>query len=241
MRLTGRLNKGREKGYLRLELLFEPNDRLLGLNVDVEGAEHAVFARVHIRVQLQACHVDRDADPVKTVHIDIVKVAFVLTANFLQVKREVCPQFAHIELEIAHLGQLVHLLYEQHRIVLTRRHQQIVIRETHQTVQLDVFRITRCVLLLFSATVDNHSVSSALFRVLHHRSVFACGGGLPCQCRRQSFLSEEFKLAVLQVRVVETRQDVADAQALRDALGLLVLLLVERDVVVLRDVLQRLE
>ena len=127
MRLTGT----REKGYLRLELLFEPNDRLLGLNVDVEGAEHAVFARVHVRVELQACHVDRDADPVKAVHIDIVEVAFVLTPNFLQVEREVGPQFAHIELEIANLGQLVHLLYEQHRIVLARRHQQIVIRETH--------------------------------------------------------------------------------------------------------------
>ena len=95
--------------------------------------------------------------------------------------------------------------------------------------------------MLLSATIDDDGVSSPLLRVLRHRNISACGGVLPGLFRRHSLLSEELKLAVLQVRVVKTRQDVADAQALRNTLRLLVLLLVERDVVVLRDVLQRLE
>ena len=85
---------------------------MLGLNVDIEGAKDAVFARVHVRVQLQTGHVNRDANPIKALLIDIIEVALILTSDFLQVKWKVGPQFAHVELEIANLGQLVHLLYE---------------------------------------------------------------------------------------------------------------------------------
>ena len=51
--------------------------------------------------------------------------------------------------------------------------------------------------------------------------------------------AKELKLGVLKGGIVEAGQDVGDAQSLRDALGLLELLLIEGDVVVLCYVLER--
>ena len=46
---------------------------------------------------------------------------------------------------------------------------------------------------------------------------------------------------MLQIGIVETRQDIGDTESLRDTLSLLELLLIECDVVVLGYVLERLE
>ena len=89
--------------YLRLELLLEPDHRLLSLYVDVEGAQYAFFARVHVREELQACHIDRDADPVEAFYIDILEMSTVHASDLLQVELEVGPELAHVELEVADL------------------------------------------------------------------------------------------------------------------------------------------
>lgn len=55
------------------------------------------------------------------------------------------------------------------------------------------------------------------------------------------FLSQELELIVFKIGVIEATKDVADAEALRNTLALLELLLVERDVVVSCNILQWLQ
>ena len=54
-----------------------------------------------------------------------------VATNFLQVEVKVCLQLFHVKLEVAHLRQLVHLLDEEHSVVLGGCHEQIIICEPH--------------------------------------------------------------------------------------------------------------
>jgi hypothetical protein len=46
-----------------------------------------------------------------------------VTSNLLQIQVEVGLQFLHVELEVAHFGEIVHLLDEEHGVVLRCCHQ----------------------------------------------------------------------------------------------------------------------
>ena len=41
-----------------------------------------------------------------------------MATNFLQVEVKVCLQLFHIKLEVADLGKVVHLLNEEHSVIL---------------------------------------------------------------------------------------------------------------------------
>ena len=62
-----------------------------------------------------------------------------------------------------------------------------------------------------------------------------------CEIIADLFFSEELLLTVFEIGIVKGGKDVADAEPLRNALRLLELLFVERDVVVAGDVLQGLQ
>ena len=105
---------------LRFEFLLEPEDRLFSLHVNIQRAKHSLLLRVDVRDQLQSLHVNGDTDPVTKLDIDVLCIKLVLrvAANLLQVQIEVRLQLAHVELEVAHLRQFVHLLNKQHGVVL---------------------------------------------------------------------------------------------------------------------------
>ena len=65
---------------------------------------------------------------------------------------EVSSELSHVELKVAHLGQFVHLLDEQHGIVLACRHQEVIIGQSHQAIKLDS-RIRGCSI---GVAVDYH-------------------------------------------------------------------------------------
>ena len=67
------------------------------------------------------------------------------------------------------------------------------------------------------------------------------GGCTKSSCSTALFSPQERQLAIFKIGVIEAGEDVRDAEALRYALRLLELLFVEGDVVVLSDVLERLE
>ena len=116
-------------GYLRFELLLEPYDGLIGLHVDIKCAQDTLLLSVDVRNQLKRCHINRDADPVAQLYIEVLLVEFVLsmTANLLEIEDKVCLKLSHVELEVAHLGQLVHLLNKEHSVVFRCCHEQVVI------------------------------------------------------------------------------------------------------------------
>lgn len=122
----------------------------------------------------------------------------------MQIQPKIRLKLLRIELEIAHLRQLVHLLNEEHGIVLRVCHEEVVIGQTHQAVQFDRLPIF-----------------------------------LPILVQTHIFTPQELQLIIFQVRVVERTENVGDAQPLRNTLRLLILLLVESDVVVFGDILQR--
>ena len=77
-----------------------------------------------MRNQLQSLHVDCDTDPVAEGSVDILVVEIMtrVTADLLQVEVEVCLQLLHVELEVAHLRQVVHFLNKEHGVVLRSCH-----------------------------------------------------------------------------------------------------------------------
>jgi hypothetical protein len=56
----------------------------------------------------------------------------------LKVQEKVGLEFLHIELEVGNFGEIVHFLNEQHGVVLGGCHQQVVISQAHQAVQLQL-------------------------------------------------------------------------------------------------------
>ena len=129
--------------YLRFELLLEPYDGLIGLHVDIKSAQDALLLSVDVRNQLKRCHINRNTDPVAQRDIEVLLIELVLsmTANLLEIEDEVCLKLSHVELEVTDLRQLVHLLDEEHSVVLRCCHEQVVICKPHQTIQLNAIRI----------------------------------------------------------------------------------------------------
>ena len=59
-----------------------------------------------------------------------------MAANLLEIQRKACLQLLHIHLEIVRLAQLLQLFDDKHGVVLVGGHQQVVICQSHQAVQL---------------------------------------------------------------------------------------------------------
>ena len=125
--------------YLRLKFLLEPENRLVRLHVDVECAKNTVLLRVDVRNELQCFHINAYANPVAKLGVNVLTLILVLSvaSNLLQVQDEVGLELSHVEFEVADLGQLIHLFYEKHGIVLGCSHQQVVISQAHEAIKLD--------------------------------------------------------------------------------------------------------
>ena len=65
------------------------------------------------------------------------KLVLCMAANLLKVQEEVSFQLLHVELEVAHKRKLIHLLDEEHGIVLGGGHEKIVISEAHETIKFN--------------------------------------------------------------------------------------------------------
>lgn len=139
---------------------------------------------------------DGDADPRAVIDVDVLfgEIVIRVAANLLQIERKAGLELLHIHFEIVRLAQLLQLLNNEHGIVLIRRHQQIVICQSHQAVQLVLG-----------------------WRLQEMESIF------------------------FEIGIIETAQDVAQAEALRNSLELLVLLLVEGNIIVLCNIANRRE
>jgi hypothetical protein len=121
-----------------LQLLLEPKDCLIGLHVDIQSAENSFFLDVDIWHQLQRIHVDGDSNPGAVINVDVLldEVVVRVAANLSQVQREAGLEFLHIHFEVIGLAQFLQLLNNQHGIVLVGGHQQVVVSQSHQAVQL---------------------------------------------------------------------------------------------------------
>ena len=217
----------------RLQLLLQPHNRLVGLHVDIESAEHGFLLNINVWNQLKRLHVNGDADPIAQLRVNVLALVLVfsMASDFLEVQHEVCLQLSHIELEVADLGQLVHLLDKEHCVILRCGHEQVVICQPHQTVEFDA--ILGCLTGLHSPVI-HHLVCVTSGRCSTLRVSRDCSADVT------DFLpSQELQLAILQIGVVEATEDVADTKALWNSFSLLELLLVKRDVVVASNVLQR--
>jgi len=109
------------------------------LHIDVQGAEDTLLFRVDVGEQLESGHINGYSNPVAELDIDVLgfKLVLCVAANLLEVQEEVGLQLLHVELEVTHSRQLVHLLNKEHGIVLGCGHEEVVISEAHEAIKFD--------------------------------------------------------------------------------------------------------